>query len=250
MIDIHTHIIYNIDDGARSLEESIDIIKKLNKIGFTHIIATPHYITGSNFISNNYQKQEELENLKRTLKNEEIPVYLYLGNEIFIDAEILSLMKKNEITSLNGSHYLLIEFPVSRPFPEMLELLFYFRSKNYIPIIAHPERYLYLQDNPHLISKFLEMGCLFQGNFSNIIGKYGKKAKKLFLEMLKKNQYHFLATDVHHIEDSLFLKMDKIKKEIIRITSEEKFRELTYENPLKVLKDENIKEKKGNIIEK
>ncbi len=241
MIDIHSHILNEIDDGARSLEESITIIKKLEAIGFTHVVATPHYITGSRYLCNNYEKQEKLEKLEELLKKENVSMQLYLGQEIFMDANIISLIKKQEITSINGSHYLLIELPVSRPMHEMMELLFFFRSKNYIPIIAHPERYLYLQENHEMILEFLKMGCLFQGNFSNIIGKYGTHAKKLFLYMLKNNQYHFLASDVHREDDVLFKNMKKIKKEIIKITSLEKWQELTYENPLKVLKDEHIK---------
>lgn len=240
MIDIHSHVLNEIDDGARSLKESIVILKKLQEIGFTHIIATPHYIPGSQFVSNNYQKNEKWENLIQELKKEEMMIPLYLGNEIFIDSSINSLLQKKEITSLNGSRYLLLEFPVSRPIHDMLEILFYLRNKGYIPIIAHPERYLYLQENHNLILDFLKMGCLFQGNLANVLEKYGVQAKKLFLYMLKNNQYHFLATDVHHEDDILFQKMKKVKKEIIKLTSKEKFQELTYYNPLKVLKDENI----------
>lgn len=240
MIDIHSHILNEMDDGARSMEESIAIVKKLEAIGFTHVVATPHYITGSRYLSNNVEKKQKLGKLELALKRENISIHLYLGNEIFMDAEIISLLKKNEITPINGSHYLLIELPVSRPMHEMMELLFFFRSKNYIPIIAHPERYLYLQEDHSLIDKFLKMGCLFQGNFSNIIGKYGTHAKKLFLYMLKNNQYQFLASDVHREDDILFKNMKKIKKEIVKLTSLEKWQELTYDNPLKVLKDEHI----------
>lgn len=241
MIDIHSHIINEIDDGARSLEESITILKKLSAIGFTHVVATPHYITGSHYVSNNYEKQEKLEILKKMIEKENFPLHLYLGNEIFMDAHILSLIKNNEITTINGSRYLLVEFPVSRPIHEMMELLFYLRSKDFVPIIAHPERYVYLQENHVMILEFLKMGCLFQGNFSNILEKYGMHAKKLFLYMLKNNQYQFLASDVHHEDDILFQKMKKVKKAIIKLTSKEKFMELTYDNPLKVLKDEHIK---------
>lgn len=245
MIDIHSHIINGIDDGAECLKESITILKKMSEIGFTHVVATPHYITGSHFVSNNYEKFDKLETIRKTIEKIEIPIHLYLGNEIFMDASILSLLKKNEVTSLNGSRYLLIEFPVSRPIHEMLEILFYFRSKDYVPIIAHPERYVYLQENHEMIEEFLKMGCLFQGNFSNILEKYGMHAKKLFLYMLKKNQYQFLASDIHHQDDVLFYKMKKVKKEIIKLISKERFHELTYENPLKVLKDENIKINSG-----
>lgn len=240
MIDIHSHVINEIDDGARSLKESLTLLKKLNGIGFTHVVATPHYITGSQFISNNYQKNEKWTNLVYEIEKENIETQLYLGNEIFIDFSISSLLKKNEIAPINGSRYLLIEFPITNPIHDMMEILFYLRSKDFVPIIAHPERYIYFQENHDLIFDLLKMGCLFQGNLANVLEKYGLHAKKLFMYMLKNNQYQFLATDVHHEDDILFKKMKKVKKEIIKLTSKEKFHELTYENPLKVLKDENI----------
>lgn len=245
MIDIHSHIINEIDDGARSLEESKKIIKKLNAIGITHCIATPHYITGSSYVSNNIEKNRKLEILREYVQKENISLYLYLGNEVFIDKELISLLKQDKITTINGSHYLLIELPVSRPMNEMMEILFYLRNKDIVPIIAHPERYLYLQENVRLIDQFLKMGCLFQGNLSNIVEKYGAHAKKLFLYMLKNNKYQFLATDIHHEDDCLFKTMKKVKKEIIKLTSKQKFEELTLLNPLKVLKDENIEVKLG-----
>ncbi len=245
MIDIHSHVINEIDDGARSIEESITILKKMSEIGFTHIIATPHYISGSDYTCNNYEKYYRLIKLNERMKQQNFPLHLYLGNENFIEPYLLSLLKKNEITTLNGSHYLLVEFPVARPMNDLKEILFFIRSKGYIPIIAHPERYSYFQENPLQLLDYLKMGCLFQGNFSNIVEKYGTKAKKLFIYMLKNNQYHFLASDVHHDNDILFEEMKKIKKSILKIISEEHFYELTYENPLKVLKDEHIKVRIG-----
>lgn len=240
MIDIHSHLLNEIDDGARTLEESKKLLKDLSKIGITHVILTPHYINGSNFVSNNYQKQEKLEKLKEYLKEENISLYLYLGNEIFIDKDIISLFKKNELTTLNGSRYFLIEFPVSRETNDLMDILFYLRNKNYIPIIAHPERYSYFQKDTKKIDELLKMGCLFQGNLSNVLGKYGKKAKKLFLYMLKNNKYQFLASDIHHEDDILFKKMTKVKKEIIKLTNLKTYELLTIDNPLKVLKDEKI----------
>lgn len=240
MIDIHSHILSGIDDGASSLEESVNILKNLKTIGFTHVFLTPHYIHDSKYISDNYQKQDYLENLKKILKEQNIDIYLYLGNEVFIDKDILSFIKDNKITTLNGSRYLLVEFPFSRMPNDLMDTLFLIRSKGFIPVIAHPERYLYFQSNHDKIKDFLKMGCMFQGNYLSISGKYGHNAKKLFIKMLKNNEIHFLATDVHQSNDIIFKKMPKIKKDIIKIIGEDNFNILSYENPLKVLKNEKI----------
>lgn len=240
MIDIHSHVIYAIDDGSRSYEESLSILRKMSEIGYRALVCTPHYITGSKYIENNANKFNKLQLLREFVEKEKLNLHLYLGNEIYIDPDIESLIKKSEVYPINHSRYLLIEFPVSRLMNDLMNLLFLLRSKGYVPIIAHPERYLYLQDDYELLDKFLEMGCLFQGNFSCIIGKYGEHTKKLFLYMLKNNYYHFLATDVHHETDILFQKFNKIKKMIIKEIDEERFRQLTYTNPLKVIRNETI----------
>lgn len=240
MIDVHSHIINEIDDGSRSFEESISILKKMESIGFKGIIATPHYITGSKFLCDNATKKKKLEEIKKTLEVEHVSLDLYLGNEVFIDAKIVDLIKKKKIATLNDSRYVLIEFPVSRAMNDLLEILFKIRSKGYVPIIAHPERYTFLQEDHGMVQCFLEMGCLFQGNFLNIVGKYGEHAKKMFLYMLKNNQYHLLATDVHHEDDILFTNFGKVKKSIIHIIGKEKFIELTETNPLNVVNNETI----------
>lgn len=240
MIDIHSHIISEIDDGARSMNESLALAKKMSSIGITDVIATPHYITASRYVANNNEKQDKLEELIDAINEKNISLNLYLGNEIFIDFGMVDLLKKKEITTLNESKYILVELPVTRPMNDMLEFLFILRSKGYVPIIAHPERYLYLQENHEYIDKFLKMGCLFQGNLANAIEKYGAHAKKLFIHMLKNNQYQILATDVHHESDILFKKIKKIEKEIIKLTSKEKYYELTVDNPQKILENRNI----------
>lgn len=240
MIDIHSHVIYEIDDGSRSYEESLSILKKMNEIGYRALVCTPHYIKGSKYIENNADKFDKMQLLRSFVEKENLNLHLYLGNEIYIDSEIESLIKKGEVYPINHSRYLLIEFPVSRLMNDLMNLLFLLRSKGYVPIIAHPERYLYFQEDHELLDKFIEMGCLFQGNFSCIIGKYGEHTKKLFLYMLKNNYYHFLATDVHHETDILFLKFNKIKKMIIKEIDEVRFQQLTYDNPLKVIRNESL----------
>lgn len=254
MIDIHSHIINEIDDGSRDFDESIAIAKKMEGIGYNTMVVTPHYVTGSKYICDNKSKQEKLDAISLELKKQNIEMKLLLGNEVFIDSDIVSLVKKKKIATMNGSKYILIELPVSRAMNDLFEILFEIRSKGYIPIIAHPERYTFLQENPSMTLKFLEMGCLFQGNMMNIVEKYGRHAKKLFLYMLKNNQYQILATDVHHQDDMLFQVFPKVKKELIHLTSEETFRLLTEENPLKVLNNEQIeininsKEKKFHLF--
>lgn len=240
MIDIHSHVIYGIDDGSKTIEESVSLLKKMKEIGMNVVVATPHYIVGTSYTTDNISKSYRLGKIKEILKQDNVAVDLYLGNEVFVDRDIHSLVKNSDIATMNSSKYILVEFPRNTQVLDLKEILFQLRSKGYVPIIAHPERYLFIQENYQVINQFLEMGCLFQGNYENVIGRYGKEPEKLFWYMLKNNKYQFLATDVHHDTDRLFEHFSKIQSEIIKIIGEEQFHILTHVNPMKVLKNEMI----------
>ena len=113
MIDIHSHILPGIDDGSKSFEESMELIRSASSNGVTDIIATPHYIVGSDYMINNEEKRKLLLKLKKQIKKEEIPINLYLGNEVFVENNMLELRKKKEITTLHNSKYLLFELPLN-----------------------------------------------------------------------------------------------------------------------------------------
>ena len=107
-------------------------------------------------------------------------------------------------------------------------------ENNYVPIIAHPERYSYVQDNPEYVNELLDMGAMFQSNYGSIIGLYGKKAEKTVKKLLKENLVQFLGSDVHR-EERVYIFMPKILKKLKKIISSEKLKELTEINPQKVL---------------
>lgn len=240
MIDIHSHILFGIDDGAKTLEESIVLLKKMKSIGVETILATPHYIHGTSYTANNKEKSVRLKKIKEILRQENLEIYVYLGNEVFIDSNIDLLINEEEISTLYSTQYILVEFPRNTEVIKLYEILFQLRTKGYIPIIAHPERYLFIQNDYEVINKFLEMGCLFQGNIENARRKYGKIPEKVFWYMLKNNKYQFLATDVHHANDSLFSNFSKMKDKIIKEIGEKEYKLLTEDNPIKVFKNERI----------
>ncbi len=113
MIDTHSHILFGIDDGARNINESINILKKASTNGITDIILTPHYVPNSKYNCNNQDKQRLLNNLKEELIKNNIDINLYLANEVYLDLEISNLLE-NDISTINGSKYILIELPMNR----------------------------------------------------------------------------------------------------------------------------------------
>ncbi len=198
MIDIHNHLLFGIDDGSKSIEESVDVLRDLASIGYTDIILTPHYISGSrysNSASNNYKLMKELES---SLKDNNIDIKLYLGNEIFIDDDIFELLLSKEIYPLNGTKNLLIELPMSGEYEGYLELFSDLIDKGCNVILAHPERYLSFQKDYDKIIELKKMGIYFQSNIDSLIGRYGEDAEVIIKKLLKDKMISFLATDIHH----------------------------------------------------
>lgn len=242
MIDCHSHIIFDVDDGCKILEDSISTIKNLKSLGFNKIVATPHYIKGSNYIKTNKEKKERLKVLKEELENRNINVELFLGNEIYITDDINELVMKKEVTTINKSRYILIELPLYNKINNVEDTLYELKIKGYIPVIAHPERYSYLQEDYKEVEALYEMGVLFQSNYGSIIGNYGKEAMKLIEYLLKKDMITFIATDIHRPESSIIENFPLIKKKIISIIGEEKFNKISNDNILKIINDEKIED--------
>lgn len=235
MIDFHSHILPEIDDGAKNSEQSIYIINEARKAGFKKIISTSHYM--ENYYECDSEKRQQL---LQNLQNKVDGIELYLGNEIYITNNIVELLKNGQASSINGTKYVLFEFPLTSTKPmNDKEVIYRLVENGYIPIIAHPERYPFIQENIDYLFELKDMGALFQANFGSIIGMYGNKAKKTLKKLLKNNLISFFGSDVHRPEQ-VYTKMPKITKKIKKIISQEQFIELTEINPQKVLNNEEI----------
>lgn len=238
MIDIHNHILFGIDDGASSIEESIKMIKEAITLGYKKFILTPHYIEHTMFNSEYEKNNEILNELKAELKNQNIDVNVYLGNEIMYSEEIVELIKQKHISKLNNSRYILIEIPRMSYVPFFKNFVYELILEGIIPIIAHPERCLYFIENLDLVKNLIEMGALTQVNMGSLNGKYGKKSEKIAQYLIKNNLCHFLASDSHKTYSENDLKVTK--KFVKKIGREALINKLLIENPQKVINDEYI----------
>lgn len=215
MKDLHSHILYGIDDGSKDLSVSLDILRDAYNSGVTDILVTPHYIEDSKFSCNNKDKMKIMNKLKREIKKERIPINLYLGNEVYINDNILDLIKNKEVSTLNGSKYILIELPMGRMYNNTKNIFFELIRNGYVVILAHPERYKYLQDNMDLVDEFIEMGVLLQGNYRSLFKYYGKDARKTLKKLIKTHRISFIGSDIHR-DDGFNTK--KLEKKIKRLT--------------------------------
>ena len=240
MIDIHSHILPGIDDGSNSLEESMNIIKKAVNANVTDIILTPHYMLGSDYIVNNEEKKKLVSKLKNEIKKQNLPINIYLGNEVFVENDMDSLVKKGEASTLNGSKYLLFELPLNYVYNGIGDVLFNLGCEGYIPVIAHPERYAFLKENPSLIAELIDKGALFQSNIGSFLGTYGKKAKETAILFLKHHAITFIGSDIHHDKHDFYERIDECKNIMRKYVSEDEIDDLFNNNANKILNKEKI----------
>lgn len=238
MIDIHSHIIPQADDGSKSIEDTFNMLKEAQNAGFTDIISTSHYIEG-HYELNKLDRQAWITALNTGIKKENININLYTGAEIFVSESMCDNIKNNIIGTLNNTRYVLFELPMNTKVMYLDEVIFNLISMDLVPIIAHPERYSYVQKNPNLLIDYIELGVLFQSNYASIIGYYGKEAKNTVIKLLKNNMIHFLGTD-NHRSNTIYADMNSILEELKKVISEEKIELLTDINPRKIINNEEI----------
>jgi len=219
MTDIHSHILFDVDDGARNLAESIELLKKIQEVGFENVILTPHYIENSEYCSDNKEKKKKFEELKNELKKKKININVYLGNEVFINNNVDKLIEEGSVYTLNNTKYVLIELPFHNQIVSLEDIIYELKIKGLVPIIAHPERYTYFQKKYEKVDKLREEGVLFQANYASILGFYGNDSKKLLKYMLKNKYIDYFGTDIHRTSKLFVLdNFSKIEKKIIKIT--------------------------------
>ena len=238
MIDFHSHIVYDVDDGSETLESSINILKEAEKAGFDQIILTPHYWEDYYDVKKSGIKRK-IEELQRVCYEQNINIKLYQANEIYISNDIVDILKENKATTINESDYVLFEVPLRGEPLNLLEVVYKLKENGNIPILAHPERYEFVQKDPNKLIELIEEGVLLQANYGSIIGQYGESTTKTLKQLLENNFIHFFGSDVHKM-GHIYQEMPKVKEELIKIIPEEKIEELSVTNIEKVLNNKEI----------
>lgn len=238
MIDFHSHIIPEIDDGSRSIEETMLLIKEAQNAGFTTIISTSHYLSGQ-YEFDEASRKQFLDLIQMGANNLGIDIELKLGSEIYATYDMVDLLKEHKASTINDTKYVLFELPMQSELPNLKNIIYNLLGNGYIPIIAHPERYSYVKENPNWLLEYLELGVLFQSNYASIIGMYGKEAQKTVKLLLKNDMIHFLGSDVH-MASTIYKKMPEIMQELKKILERDKLKKLTKINAQLVLENELI----------
>lgn len=195
-IDIHSHLLPGIDDGARNIKDTIELIQDLESIGISQFITTPHIIqhiwqnTHEQIIDNKNKTVLELEknNIKLPFK---------AAAEYLMDDQFVKLFRDHKLLTLKDK-YVLVEMSYINAPIQLYSILFDLQMAGYIPVLAHPERYLFYHNNFKEYEKLKKAGCLFQLNILATVGYYGKEITAITNELLQKGMYDFVGSDVHH----------------------------------------------------
>ncbi|MFS4469263.1 tyrosine-protein phosphatase [Maribacter sp. 2210JD10-5] len=210
-VDIHNHILPGLDDGAKTVEDSISLLKGMGEFGITNFICTPHimdnyYPNDIDTIKSSYKKLE-----KSLPENSLDDVKIDFAAEHMIDSNFENLLDLNQIIPLAKS-YILVEMSylqASINFESSLEKI---KEKGLFPILAHPERYVFLHTYFNKYNVIKNKGILFQLNLLSLSDYYGKEVKKIALKLLDKGLIDFVASDVHNLQQINHLKEIKLNK--------------------------------------
>ena len=247
MIDFHTHILPNIDDGSRSIDETFNLIKEAKEAGFEGIVLTSHYI--EKYYETNVPERDVWVNaISENLRNKGMDIDVYLGNEIYMSDNIIELLEDGKATTMNDTSYVLFELPMNAEPMNLYDMVYEMQQYKIVPILAHPERYSFVQTDPELIYDLIDKGVLMQANYGSIIGQYGKKAQMIVQKFLENNMIHMLGTDVHR-QNTIYPKIPEIILELKSLIGEEKVKELTTINPELVINNKRIDIRKPYKVE-
>ena len=252
MIDIHAHILPQVDDGPRSWEETMQMLREGVKDGVKGVVCTSHIY---DLLDTDLETEliQKFNILKARVKKERLPISLWLGSEIHCNAK---LNQASPIFTLNGNRkYVLMELPLQEFPPNAAETFFKLSLQGFRPILAHPERNGTIVQKPTMAFELVNRGVYLQVNAGSLTGNFGKRIKRLAFELIDHNLVHFIASDCHSIKGRpllLSVAYHKVKKS----WGEDRAQKLFVINPQKAVHGDDIQidlprplnEKKKNIF--
>lgn len=232
IIDIHSHILPELDDGARSLSESLEMARVAVESGVRIVAATPHCAG-----DRTEAVRGAVQLLREALEEEGIPLRILMGMEIFGTTDTARMLALGKLFTLNNSRYPLIEFDFGGSGELERRILADVILAGYVPVVAHPERYLFVQHDPEIINEWHRMGCLFQVNRGSVMGRFGQEAQMLAAELIRRGFASCVASDAHSSRIRTPW-MEDVYHHLRREVAPSAAGYLLWENPRRILKNE------------
>ena len=237
-IDIHTHILPEVDDGSSSMEETIKMLQIAQEQQIETIIATPHYIPGGRNLPVNVLR-ERLEQVQAEAIKINPAMKLFLGNEIYYADSVTEDLKSGKVLTLADSRYVLVEFSTKDTDQHIYRALSGLIRSGYIPILAHVERYRCFYKKEYLIHDLIEAGCYIQMNSTSLIGGFLDREAAYHRSLMEQGLIHLIGSDCHD-EKVRIPYMIKTAQMMIKKYDESLVNKILFTNPLKVLENKYI----------
>ena len=237
MIDIHSHIIPGVDDGAESWEEAVEMCRLAWTDGIKVVVATPHALNGV-YLSDKDFIAGQIKELKNRISQENIGLEILQGAEVYSSPDLpLILTEEPSFTFSSNGRYFLLEFPHSVIPPYSEQLIFQLCLRNLVPIIVHPERNLHVQGNTSILERLLAQGAFCQVTAMSVTGGFGRRAQECAHSLLKKRLVHAVASDAHNMKRRQPI-LSKARRVIEELMGHDTAQQLFEVFPKKVLSGE------------
>lgn len=237
--DIHTHILPGVDDGAKDLEETRQMLMKAKEEGIRHIIATPHYVAGEKNPSRE-QLQEALEATRKAAKKIDSHMTVSLGNELLDSPGILSALQRGDALTMGETRYILVEFLPKDSYSQIYHSLSDYIMAGYIPIVAHMERYEVLWKEYDYLDELIKLGVYFQMNGNSLMGAFWNPRAAYHRRLLELGYIHFLGSDCHGSVHRPPMMQRVLKKLHKNWRQGKRIEEILISNPEKMLQNRVI----------
>ncbi len=199
LVDMHSHLLPAIDDGVKTLEEAVAVVKEFVKLGFKKLITTPH-IMGDFYRNTPDIILSKLDQLKTRITNEGIDIQLAAAAEYYLDESLIAKLQRGEKLLTFGENYLLIETSYLNAPANFSDAIYLIKQSGYWPVLAHPERYQYLYQSFEKFEEMYEQNISFQLNTNSLLGYYSKPAQLYAKRMIEKNMVNFIGSDCHNMK--------------------------------------------------
>ncbi len=196
--DLHSHLLPGLDDGVQSIDEALQVIVRLNQLGYTKFITTPH-IMGDAYHNTEEGILAACQNLQSLLRQSHPGIEISAAAEYYLDEQLTAKVAAKRPLLTFGNRYVLFELNFMVEPLNLHEFIFSLTTSRYIPVLAHPERYLYYQQQPEKLEDLLARGVLFQLNIVSVAGYYGKAAASLARTLIAEKWVHFAGSDCHNL---------------------------------------------------
>jgi protein-tyrosine phosphatase len=197
-MDLHSHLLPGLDDGARDTQEALQLMKTAANDGVAGIVATPHFVIGG-YMPSRETILSNVEELRALAQAEGLSVSIYPGSECYLEHGLIDLLNKGEVLTINdGGKYLLVELPRMNFPSHAHQLLFELQLEGITPILAHPERNIAIAREPNLLIELIDRGILTQMNSGSLLGFYGSKVQEVAYILMSHKMVHMIGTDSHN----------------------------------------------------